>query len=147
MIPHLAWARLHTGQAFYVALLVRLGGCVTTYPFRSIEPPPYMLLPVDEMAIVRRYRSLVPVFGEARRPSGILAVGRARLAGTDLNDFREDAPRELVDERRRLDALSDLQREKGCVVMEPGPLWCMSARSLRVRRNEPQEPVILKSRG
>jgi hypothetical protein len=52
-----------------------------------------------------------------------------------------------------MDALSDLQRYKGCTVMEPGPLVVYERMKLEgsTRRPPPpvpsEPPVILKSRG
>jgi hypothetical protein len=48
-----------------------------------------------------------------------LKVGPLPGYGTDM--YGVDAPREIAAERRRLDALTDLQRMRGCPVMEPGP--------------------------
>lgn len=122
-----------------------LGGCVTeTYVLEP--PPPYHLLPVDESmscsAIASSFRFA------ARRAARLeywLAVGP--IAGYDNERFPLDAPKQLVDERRRLDALSDLQRYKGCTVMEPGPAVVEE----RLRLEESIRPVtptpILKSRG
>lgn len=56
----------------------------------------------------------------------------------------------LVDERRRLDALSDLQRYKGCTVMEPGPAVVEERARLEGSVVGPQTmppAVVLKSRG
>ena len=59
----------------------------------------------------------------------------------------------ILDERRRMDALSDLQRYKGCTVMEPGPLVVYERMKLEGSTKRPpppvpfEPPVILKSRG
>ena len=62
-----------------------------------------------------------------------------------------DAPKQLIDERRRLDALSDLQRYKGCTVMEPGPAVVEERLKLEgsVRPPPPPlpPPVVLNSKG
>jgi hypothetical protein len=63
------------------------------------------------------------------------------LPGYGKNMFGSDAPGEIAAERRRLDALTDLQRTRGCPVMEPVPavmyerqkLEGVSAPPLRVR--------------
>jgi hypothetical protein len=120
-----------------------LGGCVTTaYPLDP--PPPYMLLPVDETmtcdGIAASFRFA------ARRAARLeywLSVGP--LAGYDYERFPLDAPKQLVDERRRLDALSDLQRYKGCVVMEPGPAVVYERTKLEGSIRRP--PVVLNSKG
>ena len=88
----------------------------------SILPIPrrYPLLPGDESmtcnGIASSFRFSVR---RAARIEYWLAVGP--LAGYGTERFPLDAPKQLVDERRRLDALTDLQRLKGCTVMEPGP--------------------------
>jgi len=121
--------------------LSALGGCVTTLPEPS---PPYMLLPVDEMmtcpAIAASFR-----FSAARaaRLEYWLSVGP--LAGYGYERFPQDAPKQLVDERRRLDALSDLQRYRGCTVMEPGPAVVYERTKLEESIKRPG--VVLKSKG
>jgi hypothetical protein len=62
-----------------------------------------------------------------------------------LERFPADAPKQLVDERRRLDALSDLQRYKGCTVLEPGP--AVVYERLKLEGSIKRAPVVLKSRG
>ena len=117
-------------------------GCVTyVYP---LDPPPYHLLPVDESmtcsGIAASFRFA------ARRAARLeywLAVGP--LAGYGNERFPLDAPKQLVDERRRLDALSDLQRFKGCTVMEPGPA-VVEERS-RLEGSVRPPPAVLNSRG
>jgi hypothetical protein len=122
-----------------------LGGCVTT-PFPLAEQPPYMLLPADEMASCD---AIAASFQFSARRAARLEYWLARkpVSGYGFERFRLDAPRELVDERRRLDALSDLQREKGCFVMEPGPTVVYERSKLEGSVTVPQEPVILRSRG
>ena len=120
-----------------------LGGCVTnSYPLDP--PPPYMVLPVDETmsceAIAGSFRFA------ARRAARLeywLSVGP--LAGYNYERFPLDAPKQLVDERRRLDALSDLQRYKGCKVMEPGPAVVEERMKLEGSIRPP--PVVLNSKG
>jgi hypothetical protein len=123
-----------------------LGGCVTNYYPLIPPPPPYMLLPVDETmtcdAIAASFRFA------ARRAARLeywLSVGP--LAGYGYEKFPEDAPKQLVDERRRLDALSDLQRYKGCTVLEPGPTVVYERMKLEGSARRLQAPVVLKSRG
>jgi hypothetical protein len=122
-----------------------LGGCVTT-PSPLAEPPPYMLLPADEMASCD---AIAASFQFSARRAARLEYWLARgpVFGYGFERFPLDAPKELVDERRRLDALSDLQREKGCFVMEPGPTVVYERSKLEGSVNVPQEPVILRSRG
>ena len=104
------------GHALQRRLLVgRLcDGCL------SSRSPAVSLLPVDESMSCNGIASSFRF--SARRAARLeywLSVGP--LAGYDNERFPLDAPKQLVDERRRLDALSDLQRIKGCTVMEPGP--------------------------
>lgn len=128
-----------------------LAGCVTyAYPVNE-PPPPYALLPVDEsmscngIAATFRY--------SARRAARLeywLAAGP--LAGYGYERYPLDAPKQLIDERRRLDALSDLQRFKGCMVMEPGPAVVEERLKLEgsVRPTPPPPPappVVLNSKG
>ena len=122
-----------------------LGGCVTT-PSPLAEQPPYMLLPADEMASCD---AIAASFQFSARRAARLEYWLARkpVSGYGYERFPLDAPKELVDERRRLDALSDLQREKGCVVMEPGPTVVYERSKLEGSVTVPQEPVILRSRG
>jgi hypothetical protein len=105
-----------------------------------------MLLPVDEMAscdaiaasfLFSARRAARLEFWLSRRPAG----------GYGSERFPVDAPKELVGERRRLDALSDVQRERGCVVMEPGPTVVYERSRLEGSVKVPQEPVVLRSRG
>jgi hypothetical protein len=121
------------------------GGCVATY-YPLDPPPPYMVLPVDESmtcdGIAASFRF------SARRAARLeywLSVGP--LAGYGYERFPVDAPGQLIDERRRMDALSDLQRYKGCAVLEPGPLVVYERMKLEGSTRRPEPPVVLKSRG
>ena len=126
-------------------IVATLGGCVTTT--YAPDPPPYMVLPVDESMSCNGIASSFRF--AARRAARLeywLSVGP--LAGYGNERFPLDAPKQLVDERRRLDALSDLQRMKGCTVMEPGPAVVEERTRLEssfVRT--PPPPVVLNSRG
>jgi hypothetical protein len=126
-------------------LLCSVGGCVTD-PSAFAEPPPYMLLPVDESmscdAIAASFHFSAK---RAARLEYWLSAGPVR--GYGFERFPIDAPKELVDERRRLDALSDQQRYRGCVVMEPGPAVVYERSRLEGSMKPQQAPVILKSRG
>jgi hypothetical protein len=139
--------RIHIGSlGLFCAMGFALGGCVTTvYPLGY--SPPYMLLSVDESmscsGIAASFRFSVR---RAARLEYWLSVGP--LAGYGNERFPIDAPQQLVDERRRLDALSDLQRFKGCTVMEPGPAVVEErARLEGTIPQPPSPPVVLKSRG
>jgi len=138
-----------TRFALLCAVVGALGGCVTNaYP---LDPPPYMVLPVDESMTCSGIASSFRF--AARRAARLeywLSVGP--LAGYGNERFPLDAPKQLVDERRRLDALSDLQRYKGCTVMEPGPAVVEERARLEgsiVPSSPPTPPpsVVLKSRG
>lgn len=143
MTPHVAGPLSFARAALLWGLLCTVGGCVTD---PLAEPPPYMLLPADEMmscdAIAASFHF------SARRAARLeywLAVGPP--GGYGFERFPADAPKELVDERRRLDALSDLQRYRGCPVMEPGPAVVYERSRLEGSMKQPQAPVVLRSRG
>ena len=126
-------------------IICTMCGCVTTvYP---LDPPPYALLPVDESMTCNGIASSFRF--AARRAARLeywLSVGP--LAGYGNERFPLDAPKQLVDERRRLDALSDLQRFKGCTVMEPGPAVVEERAKLEGSIvPAPPPPVVLNSRG
>ncbi|MBR0697759.1 hypothetical protein [Bradyrhizobium lablabi] len=122
-----------------------LAGCAS-YAYYPLDPPPYPVLPVDESmtctGIAASFRY------SARRAARLeywLAVGP--LAGYGNERFPMDAPKQLIDERRRLDALTDLQRFKGCTVMEPGPAVVEERLKLERSVRPPTPPVVLNSRG
>ena len=123
-----------------------LGGCVSCvtdcYP---LDPPaPYMLLPVDETMTCD---GIAASFRFAARRAARLEYWLAQgpLAGYGFERFPLDAPKQLIDERRRLDALSDLQRYKGCFVMEPGAAVVYERTRLEGSIKRP--PVVVKSKG
>ena len=120
-----------------------LGGCVT-YSYPLDPPSPYMLLPVDEMMTCD---AIAASFHFAARRAARLEywLSLGPLAGYGYERFPSDAPKQLVDERRRLDALSDLQRYKGCTVLEPGPAVVYERSKLEAPTK--RAPVVLKSRG
>jgi hypothetical protein len=125
-------------------LVCALGGCITDSA--QVLNPPYMLLPADEMMSCEAIAA--SFYFAARRAARLeywLSVGH--LQGYGFDEFPHDAPRELVDERRRLDALTDLQRYKGCIVLEPGPAVVYERTKLEGSMRGQQAPVVLKSRG
>jgi len=131
--------------SFLCGVLTGLNGCATD--IYVLDPPPYMLLPVDEAmscsGIASSFRFAAK---RAARLEYWLAAGP--LAGYGNERFPLDAPKQLVDERRRLDALSDLQRMKGCTVIEPGPAVVEERARLEgsvVR--VPAPPAVLQSKG
>ena len=90
---------------------------------------------------------LAMMFGLGSRAVSSSGVRRVPT-GVDTERFPLDAPKQLVDERRRLDALSDLQRYKGCTVMEPGPAVVEERARLEGSIVRPAPPaIVLKSRG
>lgn len=123
-----------------------LVGCVTEQPYLIEPPPPYMLLPVDESmscnAIAGSFRYSVK---RAARLEYWLAAGA--LAGYDSDRFPLDAPKQLTDERRRLDALTDLQRTKGCTVLEPGPAVAEERERLEESARNSRPQTVLRSKG
>ena len=101
-------------------MLLSLAGCVPHEPVMLVPPPPYPLLPVDKsMSCEAMTASFIFSAKRAARLEYWLNVGPLPGYGSDM--FGLDAPIELAAERRRLDALTDLQRTRGCPVMEPGP--------------------------
>jgi hypothetical protein len=119
---------------------------VTSQPYVIDPPPPYMLLPVDESmscnAIAGSFRFSVR---RAARLEYWLAAGS--LAGYDSDRFPLDAPKQLADERRRLDALTDLQRTKGCTVLEPGPAVAEERERLEESARNSRSQAVLRSKG
>lgn len=101
--------------------LTSLGACTPYQPAVQLGPaPPYPILPVDaSMSCQAMTASFMYSARRAARLEYWLEVGPLPGYRTDM--FGVDAPKEIVAERRRLDALSDLQRTRGCPVMEPGP--------------------------
>lgn len=112
------FGRVQNLGALLAVLLV--AGCVTYEPLIIGPPPPYALLPVDElMSCDAMTASFIFSAKRAARIEYWMEVGPLPGYGNDMFGF--DAPHELVAERRRLDALTDLQRMRGCRVMDPGP--------------------------
>lgn len=130
----------------FCALPLLLAGCVTEQPYVIGPPSPYMLLPVDESmscnAIAGSFRFSVK---RAARLEYWLAAGS--LAGYDSDRFPLDAPKQLADERRRLDALTDLQRTKGCTVIEPGPAVVEERERLEESARGSKPYAVLRSKG
>jgi hypothetical protein len=128
------------------AVPLLLAGCVTEQPYVIDPPPPYMLLPVDESmscnAIAGSFRYSVK---RAARLEYWLAAGAP--AGYDSDRFPLDAPKRLTDERRRLDALTDLQRTKGCTVLEPGPAVAEERERLEESARNSRPQAVLRSKG
>jgi hypothetical protein len=70
-------------------------------------------------------------------------LGVGPIAGYGYARFEVDAPPELVAEYRRMDALSDLQRFKGCRVMQPRDAVVYE----RGKIDPGSPPPILQSKG
>jgi hypothetical protein len=122
-----------------------LGGCVTNEHILE-PPPPYMVLPVDEMMSCEAISA--SFMFSARRAARLeywLSVGRWPGYGNDR--FQLDAPRELVEERRRMDALTDLQRDRGCTVLEPTTAVINERARLEGWDKRIRPLVVLHSRG
>jgi hypothetical protein len=145
MIPHVTVASSVARAACLWGLLSAVGGCATD-PALFAEPPPYMLLPVDQSmscdAIAASFQ-----FSAKRAARLEYWLSAGPVHGYGFERFPVDAPKELVDERRRLDALSDLQRYRGCAVMAPGPAVVYERSRLEGSMKQQQAPVVLKSRG
>jgi hypothetical protein len=142
----IALARKLISFVLLCGLICALGGCVTDVNNSLGSPPPYMLLPADEMmSCDAMTASFLFSTKRAARLEYWLAVGRPR--GYGFERFPIDVPQELVGERRRLDALSDLQRYRGCPVIEPGPAVVNERAKLEGWQKQLQAPVVLRSRG
>jgi hypothetical protein len=134
----LRWATL-------CGVICGLSGCVTS-EYVLTPPPPYMLLPVDEMASCNAISA--SFMFSARRAARLeywLSVGR--WPGYGYDRFLVDAPRELVEERRRMDALTDLQRDRGCLVLEPATAVVNERAKLEGWDKRTRPSVVLHSRG
>jgi hypothetical protein len=104
--------------------------------------PVYPIIPVDaSMSCGAMTASFIFSARRAARLEYWLAVGPLPGYRTDM--FGVDAPIEVVAERRRLDALSDLQRTRGCPVMEPGPAVVYERQKLEGA----SQPMALRVRG
>jgi len=126
-----------------VIALVSLGACTVYQPVPPFVPMPvYPILPVDaSMSCSAMTASFMFSARRAARLEYWLAVGPLPGYGTDM--FGVDAPQEIAAERRRLDALTDLQRTRGCPVMEPGPAVLYERQKLEGA----SQPVTLSVRG
>jgi hypothetical protein len=128
--------QIRSAGALMASLLVT--GCVTVEPLIIGPPPPYALLPADElMSCEAMTASFIFSAKRAARIEYWMQVGP--LPGYGNDRFGLDAPQELVAERRRLDALTDLQRMRGCPVMDPGPAVVFERQKLEegTRKNGP----------
>lgn len=102
------------------AATLALGGCVTApvavVPFYYEEP--YALLSVDESMSCEALTASF-MFSARRAARLVYWLEAGPIAGFGHARFGADAPQKLRDEFRRMDALSDQQRYKGCRVLEP----------------------------
>lgn len=128
------------------ATACNLAGCVTYQPVPPIlaPAPPYMLLPVDEMMTCP---GIASSFQYSARRAALLEYWLSTPYPPEYgySMFRRDAPLQLTDERRRLDALSGLQREKGCLVLDPTAAVVYERSKLEAF--PPRPPDILHARG
>jgi hypothetical protein len=143
---NLVKAVFFASRGLLCGLICVLGGCVTDASYSLNAPPPYMVLPVDEMMSCDAMTS--SFYFSARRAARLeywMAVGPP--LGYGYERFWIDAPVELVEERRRLDALSDLQRYRGCPVLEPGPVVVAERAKLEGWPKQLRPRVVLRTRG
>ena len=114
-----------------IVLSVALKGCITAqvFPLSAYEEQPYALLTVDQsMSCDALTASFMFAARRAARLIYWLDVGPP--AGYGNARYELDAPDKLRDEFRRMDALSDQQRYKGCVVLEPRAIVAEELRRL-----------------
>jgi hypothetical protein len=142
----------------YVAVAVRsiapvlialgLEGCVTASvwdPYLDYDEP-YALLSVDEsMSCEALTASFLFSARRAARLEYWLDTGP--VAGFGHARFEFDAPAKVRNEFRRMDALSDQQRYKGCRVMEPRAVVAEERARLEPLPPPPIEGPVLRSRG
>ncbi|QND70453.1 hypothetical protein [Tardiphaga robiniae] len=129
---------------FGIVLLsaVSLGGCVIQR-IDMTPPPPYAVLPVDEsMSCEAMTASFMFSARRAARLEYWLDVGP--LPGYGFDRFGVDAPRELIAERQRLDALTDVQRTRGCPVLDPGPAVVFERQKLEEISRSRGAPLSVK---
>lgn len=107
---------------------------------------PYALLSVDEsMSCEALNASFLFSARRAARLEYWLDTGP--VAGFGRARFEVDAPAKLRAEFRRMDALSDQQRYKGCRVMEPRIVVAEERARLEPLPPPPPNGPVLRSRG
>ena len=117
-------------------------GCMTDQRL-LVAPPPYAVLPVDDsMSCDAMTASFLFSAKRAARIEYWLDVGP--LPGYGFDRFGSDGPRELVTERQRMDALSDVQRLRGCPVLDPGPAVVFERRKLEEAARNRWPPLRVK---
>jgi hypothetical protein len=143
--PHVILMRCGVLATIALALQGCVGGPVALSP--AYQDEPYALLSVDEsMSCEALTASFLFSARRAARLEYWLEIGPP--SGFGHARFEIDAPLKLRDEFRRLDALSDQQRYKGCRAMEPRVVVAEERARL-----EPLPPpsskgqVVLRSRG
>ena len=129
-------------------IAVMLEGCVTA-PVRMSyldHDEPYALLSVDEsMSCQALTASFLFSARRAARLEYWLATGP--IAGFGHARYEVDAPAKLRGEFRRMDALSDQQRYKGCLVMEPRAVVAEERARLEPLPLPALPTTVLRSRG
>ncbi|WP_156927776.1 hypothetical protein [Bradyrhizobium sp. Tv2a-2] len=137
----LKFRRARSAVALIAALL--LDGCVTYQPLIVGPAPPYALLPPDElMSCEAMTASFMFAAKRAARIEFWMEVGPLPGYGNDM--FGVDAPSELVAERQRFDALTDLQRMRGCPVMDPEPAVVYERQKLEEAARSKGPPLKVK---
>lgn len=130
-----------------LAIASLLEGCVTApvvvSPFAPDEP--YALLSVDESMSCDALTASF-MFSARRAARLVYWLETGPIAGFGHARFAVDGPKNLRDEFRRMDALSDQQRYKGCRVLEPAAVVAEERMRLEPLPSPGKGPV-LRSRG
>ena len=128
---------------------ISLGGCVTAPPV--FDPyldydEPYALLSVDESMSCE---ALTATFLFSARRAARLEywLDTGPIAGFGHARFAVDAPAKVRNEFRRMDAVSDQQRYKGCRVMEPRAVVAEERARLEPLPPQPIKGPVLRARG
>ena len=139
-------ASLLTLKIAAILSMVMLGGCVTApvavSPFYYEEP--YALLSVDESMSCEALTASF-MFSARRAARLVYWLEAGPVAGFGHARFGIDGPNKLRDEFRRMDALSDQQRYKGCRVLEPSAV--VAEERMRLDPIPLKTGPVLRSRG
>lgn len=131
-----------------VVAILALGGCMTApvavWPLYQDEP--YALLSVDESMSCDALTASF-MFSARRAARLVYWLEAGPVAGFGHARFGVDAPKKLRDEFRRMDALSDQQRYKGCRVLEPSAVVAEERMKLDPAPARSGGGPVLRSRG